>query len=152
MSQINRFNIRVYFILYNEAMDSILVSDEIIKKNHYTKFPGGGLEYGEGIEDCVRREAIEELGQAIEVTGHFYTTDFFVRSAFRESDQVVSVYYTARLTEAQQVITHEVKFQFNQEENDEESFRWVKLEMLASEHFEFPADKEVVRRLISLDK
>ena len=39
------FNIRVYGVLQNKNGD-VLVSDEFIRGNQYTKFPGGGLEFG----------------------------------------------------------------------------------------------------------
>ena len=38
--------LRVYGILINEAKQ-VLVSDEFIRGNYFTKFPGGGLEFGE---------------------------------------------------------------------------------------------------------
>jgi 8-oxo-dGTP diphosphatase len=41
------FTIRVYGILLN-TNKQVLVSDEHIRGNYYTKFPGGGLELGEG--------------------------------------------------------------------------------------------------------
>ena len=44
------FNIRVYGILINDAKQ-VLVSDEYIRGTYITKFPGGGLEFGEGTRD-----------------------------------------------------------------------------------------------------
>ena len=55
------FNIRVYGILINDKKQ-ILVADEYIRGGLYTKFPGGGLEFGEGTRDCLKRELKEELG------------------------------------------------------------------------------------------
>ena len=48
-----RFNIRVYGILINDR-NELLVSDELIKGLQFTKFPGGGLEWGEGTMDCLK--------------------------------------------------------------------------------------------------
>ncbi len=75
------FNIRVYGILINEQKQ-ILVSDEFIRGNYYTKFPGGGLEIGEGTRDCLKREFKEEMNLNVEVGDHLYTTDFYQKSAF----------------------------------------------------------------------
>jgi 8-oxo-dGTP diphosphatase len=147
--QINRFNLRVYFILQNEIEDSILVSDEIIRGKHYTKFPGGGLEFGESTIECVKREAIEELGQSVNVVRHFYTTDIFVPSAFRSTDQIISIYYIASLNEPPLFKTSENKFDFKQSIDDEESFRWVKLSALDTNNFAFAADKRVVELLMT---
>ena len=144
---ITRFNVRVYFLLQHPHMNSVLVADEIIRGKFYTKFPGGGLEFGEGIIDCAEREAIEELGQEIEVLSHFYTTDFFMQSAFNPGDQVISVYYNARLKGAQAFTSHEKRFSFAQLEKNEEAFRWLALDEVDVNDFEFPADKVVAGRL-----
>ena len=86
------FNIRVYGILITEDKQ-ILVSDEFIKGNYYTKFPGGGLEFGEGTRDCLAREFMEEMNLKVRVGEHLYTTDFFQMSAFNTEHQMVSIYY-----------------------------------------------------------
>ena len=58
------FNVRVYGIMFN-GQKQVLVSDEYIRGGYYTKFPGGGLEFGEGTLDCIKREWQEELGQDV---------------------------------------------------------------------------------------
>ena len=145
-----RFTIRVYFLLFDESRTSALVSDERIAGNAYTKFPGGGLEWGEGTLECAIREAREELGQDIELTGHFYTTDFFVASAFHTQTQVISIYYTAVLTEPQRFRTSELVHDFRLTEVDEESFRWVRISDITEDQFSFPIDKKVAGMLRSL--
>jgi len=86
-----RFNIRVYGIWINDKQE-ILVSDERIGDFKFTKFPGGGLEFGEGIKDCLIREWKEELNIDIEVGNHIYTTDYFQLSAFDQTSQIISIY------------------------------------------------------------
>ena len=54
-----QFVIRVYGIIINNR-NEILVSDEFQFNIKMTKFPGGGLHFGEGPEDCLRREFKEE--------------------------------------------------------------------------------------------
>src|SRR6476620_3341471 len=108
-----RFNIRVYGILINEKKQ-VLVSDELIRGNYYTKFPGGGLEYGEGTRDCLKREFIEEMNLRVEVGEHFYTTDFFQQSAFNPDHQIISIYYLVHPLEDIKVQLSEVEFGFDE--------------------------------------
>lgn len=144
---INRFNVRVYFLLIDEKK-GLLVSDEIIRGKHYTKLPGGGLEFGESTVEGAMRESVEELGQAIEVTEHFYTTDILVQSQFNPSDQVLAIYYKARLKEEQRFKSSEKRFDFKQLVDNEESFRWIALPDLNKDDFSFPSDKIAVKMLM----
>jgi len=144
-----RFNVRAYFILLNEAKDAVLVSDELIFGNAYTKFPGGGVDFGEGPADTVVREAMEEMKQPIEVTGHFYTTDFYLPSFFHPADQIISIYYSARMIGPQQFTAASIAFDFKQRIYNEESFRWVHLSAIREDMFHFAADKKVATLLAS---
>ena len=143
-----RFNIRVYGIVVNDK-NELLVSDELIKGMQFTKFPGGGLEWGEGLIECLKREFIEELNQQIEVISHFYTTDYFQQSAFREEDQLISVYYSVALTGKTGFTTKAKKFDFPDElGNPNEIQRWVPIRELMVGDFKWPVDKVVAQRLI----
>ncbi|XZF13714.1 NUDIX hydrolase [Chitinophagaceae bacterium MMS25-I14] len=93
MSPEKRFNVRVYGLWLQDGQ--VLACDELIRGRKVMKFPGGGLEMGEGAIDCIKREWVEELNLQIEVLGHFYTTDFFQASAF-DNSQVISIYYLVK--------------------------------------------------------
>jgi 8-oxo-dGTP diphosphatase len=121
----------------------VLITDELIAGRQITKFPGGGLEFGESTIDCIKREFIEEMNLEIEVLSHFYTTDFFVPSAFDES-QVISIYYTVKPTSD---LLEELS-KFN---NDKQSFKWLPLNTIDSDDFTFPIDKKVAEMLRNKD-
>jgi ADP-ribose pyrophosphatase YjhB (NUDIX family) len=139
------FNVRVYGILINDK-DQVLLSDETIRGKFYTKFPGGGLEAGEGTRDCLKREFLEEMNLAVEVRDHFYTTDFYQQSAFNPEHQVISVYYHV---EAKYEIDLE---KINAQEETEESFRFVDLSAFSEEDVSLPIDKVVARKLTDTHK
>lgn len=135
------FNVRVYGILINDK-DQVLLSDETIRGKFYTKFPGGGLEAGEGTRDCLKREFLEEMNLAVEVRDHFYTTDFYQQSAFNPEHQVISVYYHV---EAKYEIDLE---KINAQEETEESFRFVDLSAFSVEDVSLPIDKKVAELIL----
>ncbi len=143
--KMNRFNVRGYMLVIQEGC--LLLSDEVLQGDHATKFPGGGLEYGEGLIECILREALEELGQEVEVLNHFYTTDFCQPSVFRPEDQMISVYYTAKLKSKQTFHTSEKPFDFVRFEEREEAFRWRNISDLLPSEMTFPIDQVVVRML-----
>lgn len=136
----NRFNIRVYGILIHNAC--VLVSDEYIKRNKITKLPGGGLEFGEGTRDCLIREFKEELGLEIEVTEHFYTTDFYVTSSFDTNSQVISIYYRVKAKSSFDFKISETAHNYEKKEGAQ-SFRWIKLNELKESDFTLIIDRKI---------
>lgn len=141
------FTIRVYGLLINQY-NEILISDEYVLETNMTKFPGGGLEFGEGPVDCLQREFKEECnGQEIENIRHYYTTDFYQKALFFEDTQILSIYYLADLKKPLQFKISEKPFDFEIMNNLGQSFRWVKIKDLKEGDITFPIDKFVVRKL-----
>ncbi len=145
----NRFNLRVYGILINEQQQ-VLVSDEYIRGQFYTKFPGGGLEFGEGTRDCLKREFLEEMNLAVDVGGHIYTTDFFQMSAFKPDDQIISIYYEVKALEPIQVPLRTKPFDFDETQlqvyhrtGETETFRFIDWHLFDSASVTLPIDKIV---------
>ena len=147
--------LRVYGILINEEKQ-VLVSDEWIRGDYFTKFPGGGLEFGEGTKDCLAREFQEEMKLKIEVGNHIYTTDFFQKSAFNKEHQIVSVYYHVKPIEPIQVSLKDKPFDFDEEQiqlyetlKQIESFRFIDWADFSGEKMSLPIDKIVADHLKS---
>ena len=143
----NHFNIRVYGLITNNQGE-VLVTDEYQLDTRMTKFPGGGLKYGEGTVDCLKREIIEECnGQKIKNIKHYYTTDFFQQALFFKNHQLISIYYMAELDDSPVFVLSEKPYDFAALTNGNQSFRWVKIKSLNPDEFSFPIDKFVVHKL-----
>jgi len=139
------FNVRVYGVLIKE--EDVLLSDELIMDKQITKFPGGGLEFGEGTTDCLIREFKEELGIDIKIKSHFYTTDFFVASAYNPNAQLISIYYEVETVQNSEIVTTNRKFDFSEKKNGAQSFRWKSISQLSDKDLTFIVDKKVAEIL-----
>lgn len=143
------FNVRVYGLLINEQRQ-VLVSDEYIRGNYFTKFPGGGLEFGEGTRDCLAREFKEEMNLAVEVGEHIYTTDYFQLSAFNAQHQIISIYYYVHPLEAIAVPLRDNPFDFDEQQmavydkmQETETFRFIDWDRFSAASVSLPIDKIV---------
>lgn len=128
------FNVRIYGIIINKKKE-VLLSDESFQDLSFTKFPGGGLQFGEGTVDALKREIMEEMGAAVEVIEHFYTTDFFQASAFNPQQQVISIYYLAKFVEEDFRVI-------------EPGFHWKNLSEFTVADVSLPIDKKVAQLII----
>ncbi|MDP9230751.1 MAG: NUDIX domain-containing protein [Bacteroidota bacterium] len=149
MAASQHFNIRVYGILLNEQKQ-VLVSDEYIRGNYYTKFPGGGLEFGEGTRDCLKREFKEEMNLDVEIGDHIYTTDFFQLSAFHPDHQIISIYYFAKALQPITCPLRNTPFDFDEQQlkiyqqtQETETFRFIDWDLFSEESVTLPIDKIV---------
>jgi len=148
------FTIRVYGLLITDE-NKVLVSDEFIRGNYYTKFPGGGLEFGEGTRECLAREFMEEMNLKVKVGDHLYTTDFFQISAFDNTHQIVSIYYWVHPLEELKVSLRDKDFDFDEsqmevyrETGETETFRMIHLNDFGPDSVSLPIDK-VVAEIVS---
>jgi 8-oxo-dGTP diphosphatase len=136
---VKAFNLRVYGLLIED--NQILVSDECRNGFSFTKFPGGGIEFGEGVYDALIREFNEELGIEIQVDALFYVNEFLQLSAFNENHQLISFYYKVSSSELEKITVGNHEVPHNEEG---EKHRWVCIEDLNEDDFTFPIDKKVV--------
>ena len=145
----NKFNVRVYGILLSNTRQ-VLVSDEFIRGKYYTKFPGGGLEFGEGTRDCLKREFKEEMNLDVSIEDHIYTTDVFQMSAFNPAHQLISIYYFAKALQPITVPLRKLEFDFDEQQleiynktEQIETFRFINWENFSADAVTLPIDKIV---------
>jgi 8-oxo-dGTP diphosphatase len=138
------FNVRVYGLLI-DPVKGLLVSDEKSEGRRFIKFPGGGLELGEGLKDALEREFMEECETKIEVLSHFYTTDFYEKSSFNDS-QIISIYYFVKALQPLDLHFKTEIYDFRGDSN--QSFRWIALPDLKVEDVTFKTDQTVVALLL----
>lgn len=142
----NKFNLRVYGII-RSPKGGIVVSDEVYPPHSFTKFPGGGMEWGEGAIDCLRREFREELEIEIEVGELIYFTDFFQQSAFRKEDQIISIYYEVKWNRDFDLIFANSDSYLGNEGN---TLRLVPIKEITTNDLTFPIDKHVLGLLLEI--
>jgi 8-oxo-dGTP diphosphatase len=141
------FNVRVYGILIN-SQNEVLLSDEYERETYFTKFPGGGLELGEGTIAGLKREFMEECEMEIEIIRHLYTTDFYARSIFNDS-QIISIYYLVKNIYPIQFSIKTKVFDFDIIGESSQAFRWVNLSELTDSMVSFPTEKKLIEILLS---
>ena len=135
----------MYGLLFNEQ-NEILVAEEKHYDTCIRKFPGGGLQFGEGLIDALKREFREELNLNIEVVNHFYTTDFFVQSAFNPLQQVISIFYIVKTDSLASLFLSDRK-PIEEMQNGNEQFYWINPTRLSTSEFTFPIEKRVCELL-----
>lgn len=131
---IHRVNVRVYAACIKDRKIFTLFEEYVGEK--LIKFPGGGLEYGEGTIECLKREFAEELNLEIENIQHLYTQEDFIVSKFNDNEQLLTIYYTA-----------DIKEEANLKIIDEtiEKTEWISLD--EENPFTLPVDKIVFEKL-----
>ncbi len=145
-SSASGYNLRVYGVWVDE--NKVLLSEEERFGVSMTKFPGGGVEFGEGLAEALIRELKEETGAHFRILSHLYTTDFFVASAFHPNQQLLSVYYRVEPIE----IFNPFDLSKQQANPGEQvSFRWHPLQELEPEVLTFPIDRHVALLLRALE-
>jgi len=139
------FNVRVYGLLIN-AENQVLISDEQSGGRTFTKFPGGGVELGEGLIDALKREFMEECNAEIEIVSHLYTTDFYEQSSFNDS-QILSIYYLVQPVKPLNLSYKTGVFDFD--EHSLQSFRWISLNDLKTKDVTFRTDQLAIQKLLN---
>ncbi|KIA90407.1 NUDIX hydrolase [Kaistella jeonii] len=128
---IDKINVRVYATVLKDK--KILSLHEEYVGDHLLKFPGGGLEFGESILECLHREFEEELNLKIKNLQHFYTQEDFLVSKFRDNEQLLTIYYLAEIVDEDDLIIRDSCI---------EKIEWISLDT-EENPFPLPIDKIV---------
>lgn len=137
------FNLRAYGILKRDHQ--VLITYESFKNYDFHKFPGGGVEWGEGLEETLQREFEEELSIGVEVGELFYVNRDFLPSKFFKEDQIFVFYFWIQLKEP--LPQRFLKDEFTANEAHI-LFKWVDLDEKLIDFFSLPKDIEVAKRLV----
>lgn len=132
MKDLNSFNVRSYAICEHD--NRILVVYEYHEGKIFCKLPGGGVEFGEGILDCLHREFLEELDVKIEIIEHLYTQEHFVESIIDDGKQLLLIYYVVKITDMENLKVNTP---------DINRFEWVDIDQ---NPFPLPIDKIALNR------
>ena len=146
MAAISHFSVRVYGLLIRD--NSLLVSDELIKGIHLVKIPGGGVEFGEGLHEALRREYQEELGIDIEIGAIVSVPEMCIVSAFSPTQQVVPIYYQIS---SQAPLPYPAQAEpLELTESQPFRYRWIPLEQLKPELMTLESEQAAVRDLLAM--
>ena len=128
------FNIRVYALCV--INNKLLALNEHFAGKLITKFPGGGLEFGEGTVACLKREFKEELNLEIKVNDAFYIQENFVQSLAKDQKQLLMLYFKATILDFENLKIVDTDIQ---------NINWIDLN--ESNPFSLPVDKIVFTKL-----
>ena len=128
---INKINVRVYATVVKDR--KVLVLHEEYAGSQLMKFPGGGLEFGESVLECLHREFEEELNVKINIIEHLYTQEGFLVSRFREDEQLLTLYYRAEIIDENDLLIRDSCI---------EKVEWISLD-IEENPFPLPVDKIV---------
>ena len=136
--------VRVYGFL-EDAQGRVLVSAERFRGKPLVKYPGGGVEWGEGIREALVREFQEELHLDIEVGELVFFNEFPVISACDPEVQVFSFFYRVSALGPLSFATHS---RVEVPDKDGERAVWVSKAELANVPFSFPIEQEATKAFV----
>ncbi|SEH65624.1 ADP-ribose pyrophosphatase YjhB, NUDIX family [Paenimyroides aquimaris] len=128
------FNVRVYALCI--LNNKLLTLKEPFAGKMVTKLPGGGLEFGEGTAECLKREFKEELNLQIEVGDAFYIQEHFVKSLAKDNKQLLMLYFYATILDSDNLQILDTNIQ---------EVSWIAID--GENPFSLPVDQLVFKKL-----
>jgi len=138
-----RFNARCYAMI-RSSKNRLLVMKERWQGVDLQKLPGGGLELGEGMMECLDREISEEFIAYHPLTWqHHYVPTHCFSSRFKPEEQLILNYFIA-----DQIVEEN---DWKIVENDENLLEmiWLPIEETSSQWFTLESDREAFLKLVA---
>jgi 8-oxo-dGTP diphosphatase len=134
MEEIKRFNARCYAFIVS-TQNKVLVMNERWKGADLQKLPGGGLELGEGMIECL------EAWQPLTWKHHYVPTHCFT-SQFRPDEQLILNYFLAdqRVEQSQ--------WRIIPEDENLLGMQWLPLENASAQWFTLESDRDAFTKLV----
>lgn len=143
------FSVRVYGLLSYKK--KLLISEEFWHETHMIKFPGGGLEYGEGLIECLKREFLEELKLEIIKTEFLMIPDAFIPAIIYTGVQVLPIYYKVAVDHPSSINCVQHFMNPKERENGAQQFHWIAANESLLKMLSFEGDKSALEHYIKLN-
>jgi len=142
MEKIIRFNARCYALIRSEK-NRVLVMMERWQGIDLNKLPGGGLEFGEGLLDCIHREIREEFEASEKMSyKHLFTPTHCFYSRFKPQEQLLLNYFT------NEVPAQEDRWKLIQGDKNLLGMQWLELKEENAAWFTLESDRQAFLALL----
>jgi 8-oxo-dGTP diphosphatase len=120
----NRYRVSAKALILDDTRTKFLIC---LEDNGWWELPGGGLDWGESVEECLRRELKEEMG--LEATYISSTPSYFMSGQNMKGAWSVNVVFEVKVQDLNFTKSNEcqeIKFVTAEEANTMNCFRNVK--------------------------
>ena len=132
-----KLNVRAAVIIIH---DNKLLVHRNINSDHYALL-GGRVEIGEHSIQTVKREAIEEMGKEIEITGYFATVENFFEMNETKYHEILFIHKAEFKNDNDKKITETIK---NVEGKDYLQYEWLDMKEIEK----YPLKPQVIKEII----
>lgn len=137
-----KFNARCYALIRSNQ-NRVLVMMERWQGVDLNKFPGGGLELGEGLLECIYREIDEEFQESEHLSyRHLFTPTECFASRFKPNEQLLLNYFTS------QALAKEELWKLIPRDKNLLGMKWLELKAENAEWFTLESDRKAFLTLL----